>query len=121
MRFVLASDYNYYNSCGSYYEGETEDYSIFINPNVPCSSSPTAGTIFADTNNVCVFQPFNLYLQNNSTGIGISYQWQKSSDNITFTRIPGANYSFYRVESQDSTTYYRCSVRCGNSTASSSS
>jgi gliding motility-associated-like protein len=42
----------------------------------------------------------------NGTGTA-GYQWQTSSDNVTFTNIPSANASSYATPAVSSTTYYR--------------
>src|ERR1051326_3614212 len=51
-----------------------------------CSSvaSPTAGTAIANLTNPCVSQTVLLYLSGSTTG---TYQWQSSTDNITFNNI----------------------------------
>src|SRR4029077_9297462 len=54
---------------------------------------------------------FTLSLQNTTTGTGITYQWQSSPDNSTWTNIAGAT-SSTTEQTQSTATYYRCAVIC---------
>lgn len=80
-------------------------------PPPPCVAPPTAGTVTASANPVCAGSPFTLSLTGSSTGSGLSYQWQQSSNNVTFTDIVGATNNTYS-SSIFSNTYYRCIVTC---------
>lgn len=85
----------------------------------PCTGTPTPGNTLSTSNTVCANTSFNLSTQNNTTGSGVSYQWQSSSDNSTWTDISGATAST-RSQTQTAATYYRCNVICsGNGTGTS--
>ncbi|MFN8393937.1 MAG: HYR domain-containing protein [Bacteroidia bacterium] len=51
-----------------------------------------------------------------SGGIGTcTVQWQSSTDNVTFTNIPGANSTTYVTPALTATTYYRATYSCTGS------
>ncbi len=79
--------------------------------NGSCYGTPVGGSIGAADFQVCANSNVVLNLTGASSGCGIRYQWQKSTDNISYTSIPGATDDFYQfnpVERQ----YYRCEVIC---------
>lgn len=88
-------------------------------PPPPCSGTPTAGTT-AGPAGACSAVNFTLSLTGATTGVsGITYQWQSSPDNITYTNIAatGATASV----SQTAATYYQCIVTCSASGLSANS
>jgi hypothetical protein len=104
------------NPCGPLSYGETEDYGFTVIVPTPCSGTPNPGnTLSSVTPPVCSSTSFTLTLQNAGTlGSGISYQWQSSPDNITWTNIAGATSNSY-TSAQTSSTYYYCNVTCAGS------
>ncbi|MDF2447727.1 MAG: hypothetical protein K0R26_231 [Bacteroidota bacterium] len=72
-----------------------------------------AGTIAASSSSVCSGSNFTLTLSGNSTS-GVSYQWQSSPDNTTWTSIPSATLA-NAVVSQTTATYYQAIVTCTSS------
>lgn len=106
-------------SCDSFYAGETEDYTIDIIPEPPCTNPPTAGTTNATIPVVCPSELFNLYLTGNTFGIGQTYQWQSSSSiSGPWANINGATSSTYQT-SIGVDTYFRCALTCGTGTSES--
>lgn len=93
---------------------------IVYTPGSPCTAPPTAGTAVASASSVCPSTSFTVSLSGNSFGLGQTYQWESSTDNVNFTPIAGAtNASYSNTQSQS--TYYRAVVTCsGQSTTSSS-
>ncbi|MEZ5046400.1 MAG: hypothetical protein R2831_05360 [Chitinophagaceae bacterium] len=77
-----------------------------------CTNPPTPGTVSSTLTNVCNGVTFTLSLSGGSFGVGQTYQWESSPDNITWTPISGATSPSY-IASQAYTTYYRCAVTCG--------
>ena len=75
-----------------------------------CAGIPDLGATVAN-DEICPSIPFTLSLANPSGDVGLSYQWQESADNITFTNINNA-LSDTRVVVQTADTYYRCIVNC---------
>ncbi len=86
-------------------------------PATACTGAPTAGTAAANPIFACAGQNIDLSLSGQTIASGITYQWQSSTDNTTWTNITGATASFYST-TQTVTTYYRCVVTCSNSTQS---
>jgi hypothetical protein len=85
-----------------------------------CSGKPTAGTDSATVFKGCSSYSSIIYLSGVSTTLGITYQWQSSSDSITWANIPGATVDTYAT-TVTTTLYYRCIVLCSNSGLSDTS
>lgn len=115
MRVMLKEgSVNTITPCETFTWGETEDYMIDIAAGTNCSGLPAAASTVANDSSVCVNDPFTLSLDNLYQDIGITYQWQSSSDGVTFTDIVGATNPTYST-SQSDTTYYQAIVTCTNS------
>jgi hypothetical protein len=82
-------------------------------PQSVCSGTPNPGNALSSSATVCPGQGFILTLQNTGNGYGLVYQWQSSSDGITFTDIPNSDTAALDI-SQDVQTYYQCIVACGS-------
>jgi len=108
------------DACLTFGSGETEDYIITIIPNVACTGLPLAGTVAASDTTVCPAVNVNLSLQGATLASGLTYQWQSSPNNSTWTNISGATANTYSA-TQSADTYYRCLVTCSGSTATASS
>lgn len=84
-----------------------------------CSGTPTAGTATATLYHSCSAATVALALSGASAGTGISYQWQSSTDGITWTNITGATATAATVPfTATTTTYYRCNTTCSGSSTS---
>jgi hypothetical protein len=77
----------------------------------PCPNPASPGTTYCSKSSVCSAQNFTLSLNGASNGTGMSYQWESSPDNVTYTAIGGATNATY-VGNQVAATYYRCLVTC---------
>ncbi|MEZ5045868.1 MAG: hypothetical protein R2831_02640 [Chitinophagaceae bacterium] len=77
-----------------------------------CTNPPTPGTVSSTSTNVCNGELFTLSLSGGTFGVGQTYQWESSPDNIVWTPIVGADQPSYSA-TQAYTTYYRCAVTCG--------
>ncbi len=80
-------------------------------PALACTGTPNAGTVVATPSTVCLGTPFNLKTTGATVASGLTYQWQSSIDNVTFTDIPGATTSNFNT-TQLVSTYYRVVVTC---------
>ena len=89
----------------------------------PCVDPPTAGTANSNIAQFCNTSAADvtLSLTGNSAGIGQTYQWQSSPDNINWTDISGATSATYTVTGVSASTYFQCNVTCGVSTVPSAS
>lgn len=76
-----------------------------------CTGTPTGGTAVSDMSSVCLGGNFNLSLTGATVASGLTYQWQSSPNNTTWTNIPNATTPGYTA-TQAITTYYRCVVTC---------
>jgi hypothetical protein len=104
--------------CSNSTYGETEDYVFQVLSPANCVASPNAGTTVASTISTCPSTPFILSLTGNTIASGLSYQWQTSTNGISFSDAIGATYSTWStVQSVD--TYYRCVITCLSSGLSS--
>ncbi|MCW3071408.1 MAG: hypothetical protein JWO44_1298 [Bacteroidetes bacterium] len=94
-----------------------------LNILLPCTGAPTAGTANASPNTTsCSSLTSTLTVSGYTAAAGITFQWQSSPDNSTWTNIAGATSASYTA-TVSSTTYFRCVVTCSNSglTANSAS
>lgn len=95
----------------AYTYGETEDYCFTVSVPPPCAGTPAPGNTLSSVPSACASVAFNLSLQNVTSGAGVTYQWQSSPDNVTWTDISGATLPT-RTQSQTGSTWYRCQVTC---------
>ncbi len=83
-----------------------------------CSGTPTAGTESATVTNGCSGFATVVYITGASSGTGISYQWQSSTDGSSWTNVTGAVYNVFST-TVSSAIYYRCRVTCSASGSNS--
>lgn len=96
---------------------------ITCNSLTPCSGSPTAGTTTISSSSGASGVNYTLSNTGATTGVGISYQWQSSTNGSTWNNIAGATSTSYVTSSSTYSyiTYYRLIVSCSNSGQSSTS
>lgn len=105
------------NPCTNFTWGEVEDYTVNV-ITAPCTAPPTGGVATStDTANICPFNNFILGVTGQSTGSGLSFQWQRSTNGATFTDIAGATGTSYAVSGQQQSTHYRIRLICTGDTA----
>ncbi len=85
-------------------------------PSFTCAA-PAPGNTVSTANGLCLGQSITLSLENATIGTGVSYQWQKSVDNVTYTDISGEINAFYTFTPIISL-YYQCIVTCQNGPSS---
>jgi hypothetical protein len=77
----------------------------------PCTSPPIAGNTAATDTTICLGNMTRVSVTGGTAGMGQSYQWQQSVDNITWSNM--FNDTTLAVDVQPSgSTYYRCIVTC---------
>lgn len=76
----------------------------------PCSGTPAPGATISTVATICPNIPFTLSVEH-GTETGLAFQWQSSTDGVTFTDIPGATSSTLST-SETATTYYQAVVTC---------
>ncbi len=79
-----------------------------ITPTTPCLGLPDAGSATVATG---CSGPDTLEITGDFIGCGLSFQWQSSTDDITWTNIAGATTSAYPF-TPTSNKFYRCQVTC---------
>ena len=115
IRSRLASSANAAtDACTSFGGGETEDYTVTIMDNAPCTSPPVAGTTVASATLICPTLNFNLSLTGNTFGTGLTYQWQTSADSLSWTDITGATNVNATAALGTVPAYYRCKSTCSS-------
>ncbi|MBL7683311.1 MAG: hypothetical protein JNK00_08105, partial [Flavipsychrobacter sp.] len=106
--------------CAQETYGEVEDYNLVVTGSAACSGTPAPGNTISTANPVCAGTSFTLSLQNTTSGSGVSYQWQSSPNNTTWTNVSGATANTLST-TQTASTYYRCAVTCSSNTGFSNS
>jgi len=104
------------NACGTD-AGYTRNTTLSLAED-PCTGTPNPGNTVSTANPVASGVNFTLSLENATSGSGVTYQWQSSLDNTTWTAISGATSHTY-TGSQTVNTYYHCIVSCGANTGTS--
>ncbi len=104
------------SSCTSFSSGETEDYTINIIAQIPCSGAPAGGRVKASVTAACPIGRFDLSLSNYTPGGIIQLQWQSAPAGTgLFTDIAGAVNPTHAITGQGMATDYRCRVTCPTS------
>ncbi len=96
--------------CGTYSWGETEDYLVNVLPPSPCIT-PVPGNTIASNANICAGTSTTLSIQNATSGVTVTYQWDSSINGTTYYAVAGATSPTY-VAYPPTTTYYRVNVTC---------
>ena len=103
------------------YDGQTIDYLVNITAATPCSGTTNAGLTTSSSPSVCANTNFTLNLTGNSQVSGLNYQWQTSTDNLSWTNLSASqNIVPFIVNNQSVGSYYRCVVTCSASSSSTS-
>ncbi len=77
-----------------------------------CTGTPTGGTVTASDTITCPYGAYvTLTLSGSSPGCGISFQWQSSPDDLTYSDISGATNTTYNYAATN-ITYFRVKVTC---------
>jgi hypothetical protein len=105
--------------CSSYTWGEVEDYTIVILAAIDCEGMPSAGAATASAISVCPDISFTVSIPS-VPELGITYQWQSSTDGVSYAEIPGATSTSYTTTHAVGT-WYRAVVTCVPSGMSSTS
>lgn len=117
---------NYYDTvaadeyCSLFTYGETEDYTINIEPLPPCTGVPEPGTLTITPVEFCnAGTVATLTLSNYPLAADIVIQWEQSPNGSSWNTIPGVNDYSYTTPPLSATTWYRVKVTCNNSGGSS--
>lgn len=87
---------------------------------LPCTGTPNPGNTISNIASGCPGAPFSLSLQNATTGLGVTFQWQTSTTlGGTYTNISGATSPTYSG-AVSTGAFYHCLVTCGGNVGTSS-
>ncbi len=82
-----------------------------------CTGTPFAGTVTANTPVACSTTGVILSLSGTTLASGLAYQWQSSSDSVSWTDVSGATTGVYSFSGLTADTWYRCLVTCTSAIA----
>ncbi|MFY8214500.1 MAG: hypothetical protein ACOVKJ_08570, partial [Flavobacterium sp.] len=88
---------------------------MVFTPQPYCSGLPAPGNSLSTSQNLCDGFPFDLSVENPSNEYGLSYQWESSTDGVTYNPIANG-FSPQLSTTQFGTHWYQCVVSCGSST-----
>jgi GEVED domain/Ig-like domain CHU_C associated/Secretion system C-terminal sorting domain len=128
------------NNCGAnltlgYVRGSTNTYNIYGYPGLAadqpkleitytlppaCAGMPNPGATNASTASACPAATVNLTLPALVAELGLTFQWQNSTDGVSYNNIAGATAAAYST-TQSVPTYYQCIVTCSNTSQSATS
>lgn len=99
------------NPCGSYTQGETEDYLVNIQL-PPCNTPPNAGTaIISDTVTCPGYTVFLIDTTHDVLYQNLTHNWQFSTDGINYSDVPGATLDTLTF-TVNSNTWFRFRTTC---------
>jgi GEVED domain/Secretion system C-terminal sorting domain len=107
-------DFYVYADCGGAGTSLASNLANATTTICPCSGTPLPGNTESSLANVCDGQTVNLSLQNDVSALGISYQWESSSD-AGFTSPVSLGTSSTQVGTVSGDTWFRCVVTCAAS------
>ncbi len=102
--------------CGA---SDSSIWTSAVNFTTLCTTPAPGATIASISTGLCAGTTVAFSLTTATPGPGVTYQWQSSVDNLTFTNISGATSATYTGPAVAK--YYRCMVKCAagpDSTAS---
>ncbi|MCF0065830.1 GEVED domain-containing protein [Dyadobacter chenwenxiniae] len=113
MRVIASANTNV-NPCGSYRDGETEDYTVNITGPVYCSGTPAPGSTLASQTTVCSNETVDFSFSsssalNNINATGFTYQWFNNAGPVS-----GATNPTYTATITTTDNFY-CKVTCSQS------
>jgi len=118
--------YNYANSetgctmSAAYTSSYRPNAKVTYTPPSACSGTPTGGTALANPATACSGGQVVLSVSGGTFATGLTYQWQSSSDNSSWSNISGAT-SLSCSASISVNTYYRRATTCTSSGLSANS
>ncbi len=103
------------DACTTFGSGETEDYVITIAAGASCTGKPSAGVVTSGPKTICPNTAFSLKDSGSTAAIGITYQWQVSTNGgASWSDIAGAN-SVLLTTAITTNSQFRTKVVCTSS------
>jgi hypothetical protein len=112
-RMRIVADYLSMNpaACGSISDGEAEDYTFTVVALPACAGAPTGGTTNATPNPACSGAAVTLSVTGATSASSLTYQWQSSPDNVTWSNIVGQT-GVTCIVNPVTSTWYRRIITC---------
>jgi hypothetical protein len=108
---VVGNEYGTVTACPGTSLTECEDYTFTVIALPACSGTPTGGSTIATPSTKCASETSAISLSGATIASGLTYQWQSSPNNSTWTDITGATSATYN-SSATASIYYRCVITC---------
>ena len=122
MRVVCKETSTNFGPCTVSSYGETEDYTVDLQPPFPCAGAPLAGTVSSTVSNICYAGTAVLNLTGYTSDLsGIGIRWEKSYDGANWTVIPGETSPQLATGTISQETVFHAVVTCANGNVSSTS
>ena len=84
-----------------------------------CSGAPAASSAVSSVTTACTNVPVNLSLMPAYAAAGLTFQWQSSPDNVTYTNVAAGGDGQTYSSLQTTDTWYRALITCGGNTTTS--
>lgn len=81
----------------------------------PCMGTPAPGNTESSIASGCLGSTVNLSLQNDVSGVGITYQWESADDAAFTVNVQTLGINDTETETLNGPTYYRCVITCAAS------
>ncbi|MFZ1617620.1 MAG: GEVED domain-containing protein [Flavobacteriales bacterium] len=119
MRIVKSAYEIPSDPCMVYSYGQAEDYLVNVFLPTPCTGTPAPGATTGPAS-ICPLAQFSVTVENIVLATGLTYQWERSNDGITWTNAPGNSTTPSYSTSITDTTWFRVQADCdaGGSTYS---
>mgnify|MGYP003381995027 CR=1 FL=1 len=111
MRVVKNAGPSPLDPCATYSYGQAEDYLVNVTLPDLCDALPTPGNT-TGPDHACPDVLFTMGLDNPSSSVGISYQWEFSTDGSIWTEAPGNSMESHYSTSQTEPMWYRAQMTC---------
>ncbi len=104
----------------TYSMADARDYTVYVGSSSSGCGTLVGGTASASASSYCATHNLSLSDAGCSTGSGISYMWEQSTDGgTTWTAVSGGGSMSATIAEPSVNTMYRCTLTCGSSSASS--
>jgi hypothetical protein len=114
MRVIMQSNIAEPAPCGTYTEGETEDYLVDIRYH-PCNGPLNAGTVTGEDTSMCVGYTYAVYdTTHEYKKHNISWSWELSPDGVVWVEAPNSSMKDSLTRVFTNTIYYRMRMICNN-------
>lgn len=100
--------------CGSFTQGETEDYLLIIS-NPRCPGPLVAGTAYISDTSMCYGYPVTIWDTAHAKNMSkMHWEWEYSLDNVLWANVPSAKFKDTIEPVVRQSTYYRLRMVCEN-------